>query len=341
MTIREIARLAGVSPAAVSIALNKGKGISEETRKHILQVVKDNNYKVPTARKSSKRHRLVLVKYLAHGLGVEENQGFISSIVDQIEAECRRYSFDLQMVNCTEKTAENTLQNIMQNPPEGIILIATEMLEDSYTMLDCITVPLVVLDNGIKYKNIDTVVMANEDIGYNATNYLYSLGHRDICYFKTSRQMHNCDGRYEGYLRRMRELGLPINPPILLTASLKGAYQDMKKQLQNGAFKPKGAAVADNDTIAIGAIKAMQEAGYKVPDDISVIGVDDIPFGAVTMPALTTMRINREALGSLTVDIIRKRMQNPTWPGMHIEVVGELIGRGSTRECGGVAVVEL
>ncbi|NMD38387.1 MAG: LacI family transcriptional regulator [Christensenellaceae bacterium] len=332
MTIREIARLAGVSPSAVSIAINNGKGISDETRRHILQVVKENNYKVPKTRKSSKRHRFVLVKYLDHGLGVEENQGFITSIVDQIEAECRRYSYDLQMINCNGETAKNTLENIMQNPPEGVILIATEMLEISYKMLDLITVPIVILDNGIKYKNIDTVVMANEHIGYNATDYLYNLGHRDISYFKTSRQMHNCDERYEGYLKRMRELNLPIKPPVLLTASLKGAYHDMKKQLSNGSFKPKGAAVADNDTIAIGAIKAMQEAGYKVPEDVSVIGVDDIPFGAVTMPALTTMRINREALGTLTVEIIRKRIQNPTWPGMHIEVVGELIERGSTRQ---------
>ena len=332
MTIREIAALAGVSPAAVSIVLNKRKGVSDETRSHILHIIEEHNYKVPKLSGNKGRHRLVLVKYLAHGMGMEENKGFITSIVDQIESECRKNSFDLLMVNCNEANAETTLRSIMNNPPEGVILIATEMLEPSYSMLDIITVPLVVIDNGTKYKNIDTVVMANEDIGYNATSYMHSLGHEDIVYFKTSKQMHNCDERYEGYLKRLRELGLSAPQPVLLTASLNGAYQDMKRHIAKGTFIPKGAAVADNDTIAIGAIKAMQEAGYIVPDSISVIGVDDIPFGAVTMPALTTMRINREALGILTVDVIRKRIQNPSWPGMHVEVVGELITRSSTKQ---------
>jgi LacI family transcriptional regulator len=94
---------------------------------------------------------------------------------------------------------------------------------------------------------------------------------------------------------------------------------------------PHGAAVADNDTVAIGVMKAIREAGYSIPEDISIIGVDDIPFSAVTMPALTTMRISRTSLGTLAVDALRKRIKYPNWPSMHMRLAGRLVVRGSTR----------
>lgn len=90
-------------------------------------------------------------------------------------------------------------------------------------------------------------------------------------------------------------------------------------------------AIADNDTVAIGAIKAIREAGYSIPEDISIVGFDDIPFSAVTMPALTTMRISRSQMGTLAVDLIRKRIKNLDWPGMHMHIGGKLIVRNSTR----------
>ena len=105
----------------------------------------------------------------------------------------------------------------------------------------------------------------------------------------------------------------------------------MKNLIKNGAYVPHGAVVADNDTVAIGAVKAIREAGYSIPEDMSIIGFDDIPFSAVTMPALTTMRISRSAMGMLAVDMIRKRIKYPDWPGMHMLIGGKLIVRNSTR----------
>lgn len=332
MTIREIARLAGVSPSAVSIVLNGRKGVSEETRRHVQGVIDKYAYEVPRRHKKNDRLKLILIKYRAHGMGIEENQGFIASIVDQMESECRKYGFDLLMCNCNPDTAEEIIKGLMLSPPDGVIFIATEMPRSDYPLLDGFKCPVVVLDNGIRYKNVDSVVMDNEEIALTATRYLYSLGHRQLSYFKTAQRMHNCDERFEGFCRAMEEMGLKAQATVLLTPTLNGAYQDMKRLLQSGEFVPKGAAMADNDTIAIGAIRALQEMGYHVPGDISVIGVDDIPFSAVSMPALTTMRISRTTLGVLAVDTIRKRLQYPAWPGVHTRVVGKLVVRNSTRE---------
>ena len=113
MTIREIANLAGVSPAAVSLVINNKKGVSEETRRRVQTVIEENNYTVPGQKRVSgkpKRFRLCVIKFRAHGIALEENQGFIASIIDQIESECRHYGYDLAMFNCEVSTAAETLR---------------------------------------------------------------------------------------------------------------------------------------------------------------------------------------------------------------------------------------
>ncbi len=333
MTIREIANLAGVSPAAVSLVINNKKGVSEETRKRVQAVIEENNYIVPGHKRGNskrKRFRLCVIKFRTHGIAIEENQGFIASIIDQIESKCRHYGYDLAMVNCKVGTAEETLREVMNTPPDGVILMGTELSEPAYKLLDLITVPTVVLDNGMNDVHIDSVVMDNEAVSAEAVQYLYSIGHREIGYIRFNLPIRNCEERYQGYLREMEKLGLPIPEPAFVMPTLKDAYRDMKQLLEEGKYIPRGALVADNDTVAIGSMKAIQEAGYRIPEDVSIIGVDDIPFSAMTMPALTTMHISRSAMGALAVDTLRRRIKYPEWPSMRMRLAGRLVVRGST-----------
>ncbi|MCL1964983.1 MAG: LacI family transcriptional regulator [Firmicutes bacterium] len=332
MTIREIASLTGVSPAAVSLVINQKKGVSEETRKRVQNAIDQYGYVVSAQKRKIKKFRLTVMKFRTHGVTIEENQGFIASIIDQIESECRRYTFDLVMCNCEPKTAEATFRELMADSPDGVILIGTELNGSDYALLDLLTVPLVVLDNSMQYDDVDSVVMANASITAAATRYLYEIGHRQIGYFKSSLPIRNCEERYEGYLRELARLGLTPPEPVLLMPTLGGAYADMKRLLETGAYVPGGAVVADNDTVAIGAVKAIQEAGFIIPEDLSIVGVDDIPFSAVNMPALTTMRISRSALGKLAVDMIRMRIRHPDLPSIHMQIMGSLVVRSSTRQ---------
>lgn len=331
MTIREIATIAGVSPATVSLVINNKKGVSSETRRRIQSVMEECGYVPAPTKKKIERFRLMVIKYRAHGIGLEENQGFVASIIDRIESECRRFAFDLIMCNCEAKTAETTIRELMESRPDGVILIATELCKADYGLFRFFTVPVVVLDNNILLENVDSVVMANKELMAKLVRYLYNLGHREISYFKFTQPVNNCDERYEGYLEELERLGLKAPDPVFLKPTVDGAFEDMKQLITTGAYIPHGAVVADNDTVAIGAIKAIREAGYSIPDDISIVGFDDIPFSAVTMPALTTMRISRSQMGTLAVDIIRKRMKHPDWPGMHILIGGKLIVRNSTK----------
>lgn len=333
MTIREIANLAGVSPAAVSLVINHKKGVSEETRRRVQAVIEENNYTVPSHKRGSakqKRFRLCLIKFRTHGIALEENQGFVASIIDQIESKCRQYGYDLNMVNCKESTAEETLREVMNTAPDGVILMGTELRENNYRLLNLLSVPTVVLDNGMEEVPIDSVVMDNKAISAEAVRYLYNIGHRDIGYFRFSLPINNCEERYAGYVNEMKRLRLPVPEPVAVMPTLKDAYQDMKQLLEAGKFVPHAAMVADNDTVAIGVMRAIQEAGYRVPEDISIIGVDDVPFSNMTVPALTTLYISRSAMGILAVDTLRNRVKHPDWPTMRIRIDGRLVVRDST-----------
>ena len=242
MTIREIAAIAGVSPAAVSLVINNKKGVSAETRRHIQSIMEECGYVPAPVRRKADRFRLMILKFRAHGIALEENQGFTASIIDRIESECRRFAFDLVMCNCEPATAATTIRSLMENPPDGVILIGTELREADYELFKLFTVPFVVLDNNILMENVDSVVMANRELTAQLVRYLYSLGHREIQYYKFTQPVNNCDERYEGYLQELHRLGLEPPEPIMLKPTVDGAFEDMKRLIKGGEYVPHGAA---------------------------------------------------------------------------------------------------
>ena len=127
ITVREIASQAGVSPATVSLVLNNKKGVSEQTRRRVQEVLDSRGYRPSPVRRQQSRFRLVIIKYRAHGMALEENQGFIASIIDQIELECRRLDFQLNTRNCDAQHADACVADIQQNPPDGVIMVGTEL----------------------------------------------------------------------------------------------------------------------------------------------------------------------------------------------------------------------
>ena len=331
MTIREIAALAGVSPATVSMVLNGRTGIGRETRERVQKVLAENNYTRYSRDAEDPCCNIRFIKYSKHGMVVEENQGFISSIIDRIAAECRRFNYNLMMQGCNSSTVEETLQAVSGNGMDGVIFLGSELDAELTQKLLDVRVPLVVLDHSMRFTGLSSVVMANEDIAVAAVRYLYGMGHRTIGYYHSSVVVHNFEERLSGYRIAARQLGLTETEPICLTPTLKGAYMDMKKLLLSGAYKPEGAVFCANDTIAIGAARALQEQGYAIPNDISMIGVDDIPFSAITQPALTTMRVSRTLMGILVIDTLRKHILHPEWPPTNVNVIGQLVERDSVR----------
>lgn len=329
MTIKELARIANVSPATISLVINNKKGVSEETRKRVKELLKEYNYVVPV--KSNVPHKNIrFLKYKQHGYIVDGNEGFISAIIDTIETECRNCGYNLS-ITTAEGDFEEALETIYGDTSDGLIILGTEIDEKYYHLLDKIKIPFVVVDNMMFFEHCDSVVMNNRETVYYALKHLHDLGHKEVAYFRSSVNISNFDERQDAFFHYCNQLGLKFSDEHIYTVhpTLMGSYESMKQIIRDDCALPT-AGFADNDTMAIGVIKALKEYGYQIPKDISIIGFDDIPYCTMVNPPLTTMRIARGKIGTLSVQRLCQRMQDFDDNDVKIQVGAELIVRGST-----------
>lgn len=329
MTLKEIANIAGVSPAAVSLVFNNKKGVGEETRKQILELLREHNYTLPK-KTSSIPKNILFLKHIKHGMIVEENAGFISTIMDSIENDCRSQGYNLSIVN-SENNLDETLGNIDFNAFSGLILLGTELDASSYPLLEKIPIPYIVVDNGMPDFQCNCITINNKEIVYNALAHLASLGNKDIAYFRSNINIQNFDERTTGFMEATQKLNMKFDTSneFLLTPTLLGAYHSMKDYLSKGIKLPS-CAFADNDTIAIGAMKALKEYKYKIPHDISIIGIDDIHFSAINSPSLTTMSVPKKLIGSLALRHLQTTIEDTTFQNVKTYIGGTIVIRHST-----------
>lgn len=331
MTLKELAQLAGVSPAAVSLVLNNKAGVGEEKRQEILQLMKEHNY-TPTKRTQHTPSNLLFLKYIKNGHLVEENTGFIASIMDSIEAECRSRGYSLRIV-VSNNNLEQTLHEIDFSSVNGIFVLGTELDPTSYPILNEIPVPYIVIDNDMPNFHCNTITMANQEMVYEAISHLASLknGIAELGYFRSCMPTQNFAERANGFRLAANDYNFTHSESsiFLLQPTMLGAYSDMKHYLEKDIQIPKF-CFADNDTIAIGAIKALKEFQYKLPKDIYVIGFDDIGFAAINSPTLSTMRVHKNQIGYLAVKSLNDSIRDSSHRNVKIQVGGEIIVRQST-----------
>lgn len=329
MTVKELAKLAKVSPATISLVINNKKGVSDETRKRIKSLLKQYNYSLPIKSKVPLKN-IRFLKYKEHGLIVDGNEGFISAIIDTIETECRNYGYNLS-ITTAEGAFEKALESVSQDSSDGLIILGTEINSKHYHLLDNIKIPFVVVDNIMYFEHCDCVVMNNRETVYYALKHLHDLGHREIAYFGSNVRISNFDERQDAFYHYCNQLGLTFSENNIYTVAptLVGSYTSMQKIIEEGHDLPT-AGFAENDTMAIGVIKALKENGYQIPKDISIIGFDDIPYCTMVNPPLTTMRVPKGKIGTLSVQRLCQRMQDFDCEDVKIQTGAELIVRGST-----------
>ncbi len=331
MTLKEIAKIANVSPAAVSLVLNNKSGVSDAKRQEILAILKEQNY-VPTKRSTQISKNLIFLKYAKNGHLVEENAGFVSTIIDSLESECRRLGYHLGIV-VSLQDLEGSLNSIDYSSVDGIFVLGTEFDETAYPILKKIPCPYVVIDNDMPTFPCNTVTMSNQEMVHSAVMYLASLGFTSIGYMHSKMYSQNFIERSFGFHEIIKELGLTFQKEheFLLDPTMLGSYTGMKQYLEENVDIPP-CFFADNDVIALGAIKALKEFHYKIPQDISIIGFDDIRFSAISSPTLTTMHVHKNRMGSVAVKLLHESLINNQCQNIKININGEIILRHSTKQ---------
>lgn len=333
MTLKDIAKQANVSPSTVSLVLHNKPGVSKKTRKHISRMLLENGYNINFEKHDSIQRSIRFLKYSKHSLLVNGNAGFVTAIIDAVEKESRLQGYNLVMTVFGENNIAEVFEMVRKKPLDGIIFLGTELEQKNLVYLRELPVPIVVVDNLLKLENFNCITMNNYESIYTAVKYLVDLGHARIGYLYSTMPSSNCAARRAAFESSMNKLGIHFDPELIycLHPTLSGSYECTLKLLKSGVSFPP-ALVANNDSIALGAIKAFKEFGINVPDSISIIGFDDIPFSAIADPPLTTMRVSCKDIGIWTVRLLCDRINYPNAPVAKIQIGTELVVRNSTCE---------
>lgn len=329
MSISEISRISGFSPATVSNALNSKKGVNKETAEKILKVAQECGYQT-----KSKIMNIKFVIYKNSGLVVSDTP-FFSSLIAGVESESRNSGYETAIFNLDKSSPdyEKNLGQLMSDSRSAILLLATELSEEEVRVFQKITVPMVVLDSWFENSVFNSVMINNTDSVFHAVQYLIDKGHRKIGYLRGSVRIKNFMYRQQGYERALYINGLKPDPALSfsLLPTMDGAYNDMNRLLQQKPELPT-AFFADNDIIALGAMKALQNHGYRIPEDISLIGFDDMQFCSISTPALTTIRVFKQEMGQTAVRRLIEMMDTGTQVKTKIQICNEFIERDSVRQ---------
>lgn len=333
ISAKELAQKLNISAATVSMVLNHKPGISEKTRNMVIDAAKEYGYDF--AKKwdaGDDKGSILYVIYKKHGTVVGDTP-FFSQVTEGIEHACKMEGYELSITYFYEhQDAASQIQALSEKNCQGILLLGTEMDVEYFPPFAKLKVPMVVLDTYFEELNCDSVLINNVQGAYRATNYLLEKGLTEVGYLRSSCPIGNFAERADGYYKALRHHKIPTSHPYvhLLTPSMEGAYADMTEILR-GNPPVAQAYFADNDLIAAGAMRALKECGYRIPEDVSIIGFDDMPICDFLEPPLTTMEVPKKRLGELALRQLVQKIKNEPKVTTKTEISVRLKERKSVR----------
>lgn len=328
VTIKDIARRAGVSPSVVSRALNNKYGVKESTKELIEAIAKEMNYYPNAAAR-----RLVTRKSGMIGVMMADiSEPFYAQIIKGMEYVANQTGYTLLFSNSydnLEKT--DVLQKmIVAENVDGLVIVGSNVQDKNFTwLLLKKKIPFVLIERNLDDENVNCIWIDNRKGAYLATKFLFEKGHREIAHITGNLQNQVTMERLAGYKTAISEFGLsdPDRRVFHGNYVCQDGYQAMQDIL-NIHPDCTGVFVA-NDSMAYGALQAIHEAGLVVPRDFAVIGFDDLEFSAFTNPPLTTVRQPRYDMGKKSMEILTRILQGEENNGINLCLPFELIIRNS------------
>lgn len=330
ITAKELAKKLNLSAAAVSMALNNKPGVSTATRQLVLETAEKYGYDFS---RISGKHitagAIYFVIYKKHGTVVADTP-FFSQVSEGVSLECKKQDYKLKIsyIYEDEDTLQKQIEDIQYSDCCGIILLGTEMDPDDVRPFLNLPVPVVLLDAYFETVSCDCVLINNIQGAFLATKHLIRKRKKQPGYLQSAYQISNFAERSIGFYKAVRTTGMSAPKSIihLLTPSIEGAYADMLELLQHGE-ELADCYFADNDLIAVGAMKALKQCGYRIPDDIAIVGFDNLPISNVIEPTLTTIHVPKQYMGEAAAKRLITLINEPGQPPVKTEISTTLIQR--------------
>jgi len=327
VSLKKLAEHLGLNPATVSVVLNEvpGRSIPQTTRDRIKSAAKELNYQPSLLARSLRNRRTLTIGILVPQLGDGYHTQVMGGVGDHL-MEAGYFYFTAHHRH-QKNLIEEYSRMLLGRGAEALIAIDT-LLEHAFS------VPVVAVAGHRTIKGITNVALDHRFAAELALMHLYSLGHRRIAFMRGQPFSSDSDERWHSIVAAARQIGLAIKPELIVQldrdiSSPELGYPVMQQLLSGG--REFTAVVSFNDMSAIGAIRALQDSGLRVPDDVSVIGFDDIQAAAFNNPRLTTIRQPMANMGRIAAQCILNRLQGSERFRQQITVEPELVVRESTR----------
>ncbi len=332
MNMKTIAKLAGVSVSTVSKIIHNYPDVGEETKKHVLKIMEENGYQPSKPAKLAPIAKSQLIGVIFAGkLNVDFRHPFFIEVINAFKKQIGILGYDVLLFS-NEKfltNGEDYLARCLHHNVDGCIIIAGDELEPSINDLDQSDIPCIGVDIELRGNNSAYIMSDNKKIASKVIEHFYINGYREVGYLGTDRKSGVMQTREEAFREALNNFAMPIREEWFVYS--KGfeeayGYEATKAWIAAGSL-PK-ALFAASDLLAFGALRAFREHRIAVPDEIAVIGCDDIEACQYITPTLTTIRQDKERIGRLAAMMLFDLMNKQT-QGSSIMVEPELQIRSS------------
>lgn len=326
-TIDDVARIANVSTATVSRALARPELVSEETRRRVMEVVESTGYRPNALARALRTRAAQAVIVLVPDFG----NPFYTEIVRGMERRASASDYAVLMGN-TESDPERErsyMRLLLDRRADGLLLLSGRLPEGCPAEGPA-RPPIVFVSEDLPGSEVPLVRIDNPAAAEMAVRYLIDLGHRRIGHVAGPPGRILSPERHAGYRQALEAVQIPYDPALVVTAdfTFKGGRAAARRLLD--LPEPPTALFCANDESAMGALRAARDKGLRVPEDLSVIGFDDIQLAEITDPPLTTVRQPRAEMGAKAMDVLIRTIEGEALSGLDIVMPVELVVRGST-----------
>ncbi|HXF05815.1 MAG TPA: LacI family DNA-binding transcriptional regulator [Blastocatellia bacterium] len=327
VSIKDIARAANVSHSTVSRALRNSHLVSRETAERIRRIAHEMGYRPSAVARSLVTQRTKTIGVVVTTIA----DPFIAEVVSGIEEVANDHGYSVFLANSNADPAREikVVHSFHERRVDGILVTASRVGALYLPVLSEMKVPIVLINNQHPDEFVHSVLIDNITASREATEHLIRLGHRRIAYIGDQYGYQSDTERFAGYRQALEMAGLDFLPELIAHGDGKpeGGMAAMEKLL--ALPEPPTAVFCYNDMSALGALRVIRSRGLRVPDDISLVGFDDLFIASYTNPPLTTIRQPKRQMGRMATEVLLKLLAGEN-SATHIQVKGELIVREST-----------
>ncbi len=301
VTLKDIAKAAGVSINTVSRALNGKPDVNAQTRQRVMEAANALGYVPNKSALSLKTQKTHII-----GVLIEDNANpFWAEVLKGVETIARKNGYHVILAN-TSRNYEDEIEGIqflLERRVDGFLIAPNQKKYDDLLELKKLGIPYVVMGRHVEELGVPMVYSDEIKGGYQATVHLIERGCRKVAFVGTNSYNTASSERYEGYKRALVESGLEMDEKLVKRygIEIEGGYRSAKDLLKSGV--EFDGVFAYNDLMAFGVIKALKEVKIEIPQEVKIVGYDDIPYSSMITPSLTTMRIKKQLMGRVAFEL--------------------------------------